>query len=141
MKKINVRKEYKDFSSDKSVEVENKVFESIKNSKNEVRAQNEKITYHKSYYSLNLDDGIEFRALFQGESPEEIYEKKLANKQLYKAILKLSKKQARRIYAYYFLDMSKAQIARLEGVSKASVGESIERGLANIEKILLNFKK
>ncbi len=116
MKKINLRKEYRDFSSDKNVDVEVSVFESIENSKNEVRAQDSKIIYHKSYYSLDLDDGIELRALFHCESPEDVYERKQRNIALHKAVLKLSKKQARRIYARYFLELKVKDIVKSEGV-------------------------
>ena len=56
--------------------------------------------------------------------------------QLHAAIASLPDKQAKRIYAYYFLGMSKSAIARTEGVSKAVVGDAIDRGLKNMEKFL-----
>ncbi len=55
------------------------------------------------------------------------------------AIASLPDKQAKRIYAHFFLGMSKTAIARAEGVSKVSVSESIERGLCTIEKFLKKF--
>jgi RNA polymerase sigma-70 factor (ECF subfamily) len=74
-------------------------------------------------------------------SPEEIYERKLSKKELYAAFNSLPEKQAKRIYAYFFLGMSKAEIARIEGVSKPAVAHSIEQGLKSIEKFLKSFFK
>jgi RNA polymerase sigma-70 factor (ECF subfamily) len=51
----------------------------------------------------------------------------------------LPDKQAKRIYAYFFLGMSKAAIAKAEGVRESTIWESIERGLRNIEKFLKNL--
>ena len=69
-------------------------------------------------------------------SPCEIYERKVTVEQLHAAITALPDKQARRIYAYYFLGMSKAEIARAEGVAVNAVKDAISRGLKNLEKIL-----
>lgn len=55
-----------------------------------------------------------------------------------KAINSMPEKQAKRIYAHFFLGMSKAEIARIEGVSKSAVTHSIEQGLKSIEKFLKN---
>jgi RNA polymerase sigma-70 factor (ECF subfamily) len=71
-------------------------------------------------------------------SPEEIYERKMSKQELYAAINSMPEKQAKRIYAHFFLDMSKAEIARIEGVSKSAVTHSIEQGLKSIEKFLKN---
>lgn len=79
-------------------------------------------------------DGIEHDILFISLSLEEIYERKITREQLHAAIATLSDKQAKRIYAYFFLDMSKTKIAQAEGVSKESVGESIRRGLLKIKR-------
>mgnify|MGYP000435325636 CR=1 FL=1 len=49
--------------------------------------------------------------------------------QLHAAIAALPDKQAKRIYAYYFLGLTESAIAKSEGVSVASVSESIQRGL------------
>jgi RNA polymerase sigma-70 factor (ECF subfamily) len=94
---------------------------------------------YKATYSLDREDGIERDILFVSLSPHELYERKLTQEQLYSAIASLPDKQAKRIYAHFFLGMSKAAIARSEGVSKVSVSESIERGLCAIEKFLKKF--
>ena len=94
---------------------------------------------YKATYSLDRGDGIERDILFVSLSPHELYERKLTQEQLHAAIASLPDKQAKRIYAHFFLGMSKSAIARAEGVSKVSVAESIERGLCSIEKFLKNF--
>ena len=58
--------------------------------------------------------------------------------QLHAAIAALPDKQAKRIYAYYFLGLTESAIAKSEGVSVASVSESIQRGLRNMETFLKN---
>lgn len=94
---------------------------------------------HRAYYSLDCDDGIENSILFVAATPDELYEKKLTNQQLYAAINSLPEKQAKRIYAYYFMDMDEPTIARAEGVSQQAVHNSIQRGLRRIEKFLKEF--
>ena len=91
---------------------------------------------HKAYYSLNRGDGIEHDILFVSLSPSEIYERKVTVEQLHAAIAALPDKQAKRIYAHYFLGMSKAEIARAEGVAVNAVKDAISRGLKNIGRFL-----
>ena len=89
--------------------------------------------YHKAHYSLDRGDGIEYDALFVSMTPCELYERKVTMEQLHAAIAALPDKQAKRIYAYYFLGLTESAIAKSEGVSVASVSESIQRGLRNME--------
>ncbi len=81
---------------------------------------------------------IEHSALFRSLSPNEIYERKLIKEQLHAAIATLSDKQAKRIYAHYFLDMTKVDIAKAEGASPSIVKDAIGRGLRNLEKYKKN---
>ncbi|WP_236742118.1 RNA polymerase sigma factor [Clostridioides difficile] len=97
-----------------------------------------RIRYHKAYYSLDRGDGIEHSALFVSLSPDEIYERKLTTEQLHTAIATLPDKQAKRIYAHYFLGMSKTAIAKAKGTSASSVKDAIRRGLCSLEKYLKN---
>ena len=98
-----------------------------------------RIRYHKAYYSLDRGDGIEHSALFISLSPDEIYERKLTTEQLHTAISTLPDKQAKRIYAHFILGMTKRDIALAEGVHEKVVRVAIERGLRNLEKFLKNF--
>ena len=72
-------------------------------------------------------------------SPYEIYERKMTKQELYAAIAKLPDIQAKRIYAYYFLEMTKTEIAQAEGVSVKAVCNSIAQALKNLENELKNF--
>ena len=42
--------------------------------------------------------------------------------------------QSRRIYAYFMLGMKMVGIARIEGVSRTSVSQSIQSGLKNLKR-------
>ena len=46
----------------------------------------------------------------------------------------LPEKQRQRIYAHFFLGMSKADIAKAEGTHKSRITRSIEAGLRSLEK-------
>ena len=94
---------------------------------------------HHVYYSLDRGDGIENEVLFVASTPDELYERKLTNQQLYAAISQLPEKQAKRIHAYYFMDMDESAIARAEKVTQQAVHSSLCRGLKNLEKFLKKF--
>lgn len=94
---------------------------------------------NKAFYSLDRNDGINNEILFISLSPCEIYERKVTNAQLHAAISALPDKQAKRIYAHYFLGMNNVAIARAEKIGESAVRDSIERGLRNIEKFLKKF--
>ncbi|KJS20001.1 MAG: RNA polymerase sigma24 factor [Clostridiaceae bacterium BRH_c20a] len=139
MKKINLRDYYAFYQSDYFVEVADQIVELFKQFCRKEHADFERRRVHKAYYSLDANDGIERDIVLLVLSPEEIYERKMSNMELYAAINSLPEKQAKRIYAHFFLQMNKAEIASIEGVSKTSVTHSIEQGLKRIEKFLKNI--
>jgi len=139
MKRINLRDLYPFYNSDFFIEIADEVAELIKQLDRKEHADYERIRVHKAYYSLDAGDGIEKDVILLVLSPEEIYERKLSKQELYAAINSLPEKQAKRIYAHFFLGMSKAEIARIEGVNKCQVSRSIEKALKNIEKFLKKF--
>lgn len=118
MKRINLRDLYPFYKSDIFVEVPDEVAELFKQINRKEHADFERRRVHKAYYSLNAEDGIEKDVVLLVLSPEEIYERKLSSQELYAAINSLPDKQAKRVYAHFFLDMSKSQIARIEGVQQ-----------------------
>ena len=79
---------------------------------------------------------IQNSMLRQPDSQYEEYERKQFNERIYLAILELPEKQAKRIYAHFFLAMSMTDIAEAEGVSKMTVCESIKGGLKNLRELL-----
>lgn len=136
MSRINLRDYYPDNKSDFFIEVTVEVAELLKQFSRKDHTDYERRRVHKAYYSLDADDGIERDVVLLILSPEETYERKLSNQELYAAINSLPEKQAKRLYAYFFLDMSKAQIAKIEGVNKSRISRSIKQALKNIKVFL-----
>ena len=140
MAKINLRKYYPDYyDTDFIIEVPDEVAALMDSYEHAEAAYYLRRYRHKAYYSLDRGDGIEHDMLFISLSPCEIYERKVTVEQLHAAIIALPDKQAKRIYAHYFLGMSKSAIAKAEGVNESAVRDGIDRGLRNIEKFLKNF--
>ncbi len=136
MKKINLRDYYPFYTEDYFIEVDDKIAELLKQFELREASYQRYVRRYKAYYSLDVDNGIENSILLTVQTPDEIYERKLTREQLYKAMDNLPKKQAKRIYAHYFLGMSKSEIASAERVSESVVRESIEAGLKNMTKFL-----
>ena len=139
MKTINLKDYYGHMTTDTYIEIPDEVFNIFEEHRKAEQAYQNRIRYHKAYYSLDRGDGIEHSALFVSLSPDEIYERKLTNEQLHAAIATLPDKQAKRIYAHYFLGMSKSAIAKAEGVNKSQISRSINKALKNMEAVLKNF--
>ena len=141
MKIINLREQYPDlYKTDTYVEVADQVAAFLLECDRKEAADRRRMYYHKAFYSLDREDGIEYDALFLSVTPWEVYERKLTLAQLHAAIASLPDKQAKRINAYYFLGMSKTEIARAEGVNKSQVSRSISKALNKLEKVLKNFQ-
>lgn len=139
MKTINLRDYYPYYTMDTFIEVPDEVVAIFENfAKAESTYERKKYRY-KAHYSLDRGDGIEHDILFVSLSPDEIYERKLTSQQLHASIASLPDKQAKRIYAHYFMDISKTAIANAEGVSEKAIRISIERGLHSIEKYLKKY--
>jgi len=139
MKKINLRNVYPSIKADTWVDVDDAVAEEIHRFDKAENAYRLRTYRHQAYYSLNREDGIEHDVLFRLITPEEYYERKLTSQQLYEAMCQLSEKSSRRIYAHFFLGMSKVQIAAAEQVDERAVRTSIERGLKQMSQFLKNM--
>lgn len=87
--------------------------------------------------SLDNEPGVEAHILERVPGPEEEVMRHIQNEELYKAMRSIPRKQAERIYAYYFMDMTLDEIAAAEGVSKSAVRKSIMLGKTELKKILL----
>ena len=57
------------------------------------------------------DNGIENAILMKPQTPEMLLEEKQFQEQVYAAVMKLPEKQAKRIYARYYLGMTVNEIA------------------------------
>ena len=86
--------------------------------------------------SLDSEPGVEAHILEQVPGPEEETMRHIQNEELYKAMRSIPRKQADRIYAYYFMDMTLEEIAAADGTSVQAVYYSIQAGKKNLKKIL-----
>lgn len=136
MKIINLRKYYPQYQSDYLIEVADEIAFCIEDLERREHAYQIRRYRYKAYYSLDRCDGIEKDILFVSLSPHEIFERILTRQELHAAISHLPDKQAKRIYAHFFLGMSKRDIAKAEGVSEEATYQAIQRGFRNIEIFL-----
>ena len=140
MTEINLREHYPEiYKTDTIITVPDEVAALMREYDRKEAAYRRRTYYHHAQYSLDHGDGIEYEAVFLSVSPEEIYERKVTMEQLHAAIASLPDKQAKRIYARYFLNLDAEAIARSEGISVTAVNNSLQRGLRNMEKFLKNF--
>ena len=135
MKKVNLRDLYPDvYKSDHFVEVTEDVLETIRDSERAEAAYDRRMYRYKAHYSLDCDNGIENAILMKPQTPEMLLEEKQLREQLYIAVMALPEKQAKRIYARYYLGMTVNEIAEVEGVDPSRVRDSIRRGLKQLGK-------
>lgn len=139
MPKINLRDLYPDFyNADCIIDVPDEVLAVFVEHERREAAYRRRMYYHKAHYSLDREDGIENSIQFVSLSPDEIYTRKLTTQQLHAAIAALPEKQSKRVYAHYILGVSKAEIAKAEGVDVRNIRKAIEKALAHMEKFLKN---
>ena len=135
MKKVNLRDLYPDvYKNDHFVEVTEDVLETIQSAERAEAAYDRRMYRYKAHYSLDCDNGIENAVLLKPQTPEMVLEEKQFQEQVYAAVMKLPEKQAKRIYARYYLGMTVNEIAEVEGVDPSRVRDSIRRGLKQLEK-------
>ena len=106
----------------------------IRAAKRAEAAYDRRMYRYKAYYSLDCDNGIENAILMKPQTPEMLLEEKQFQEQVYAAVMKLPEKQAKRIYARYYLGMTVNEIAEVEGVDPSRVRDSIRRGLKQLVK-------
>ena len=135
MKKVNLRDLYPDvYKNDHFVEVTEDVLETIQAAERAEAAYDRRVYRYKAHYSLDCDNGIENAILMKPQTPEMLLEEKQFQEQVYAAVMKLPEKQAKRIYARYYLGMKVNEIAEVEGVDPSRVRDSIRRGLKQLVK-------
>ena len=134
MKKINLREYYPLYTQDTIVEVPDEVADLLREYKLAEAAYFLRTYRHKAYFSLDYDVNVERDVLNAQPSILEVLEQRYMTELLYKGLASLSEKQRQRIYAHYFLGMSKTESARAERSSVNSVKDSIRRGLRSLEK-------
>lgn len=135
MKEINLRDYYPFYTQDVIVEVPDEVALLLREYVLLEEAYRIRTYRYNAFYSLEGNEGIEREALDHSFTPEEILEQRQMSELIFRGLCALSEKQRQRIYAHFFLGMSKADIARAEGSSVNSVKDSIRRGLRSLKKI------
>ena len=108
------------YKTDVFVDVAEEVLAAIRGQEQDDAAYERRKFRHKAHYSLNRGDGIENNALNRPLTPEEILEQKQLREEVYAALMQLTAIQARRIYARFYLGMTVAEIARIEGADPVS---------------------
>lgn len=136
---INLRDYYPFYQHDEFVEVSDTLaIQFLQWERDENNLHRKKRRYHATY-SLDYVEGFEQNILPLSDFLHEQYEKKLTQDQLRAVLLRLPNIQAKRIYAHYILGLSKAEIARIEGVSDVAVWKSIAKGLKRLEIFLRDY--
>lgn len=136
MKEINLRQLYPDiYKTDTLVEVTEDVQEVFLADQRAEAAYERQMYRYKAYYSLDHDNGIENAVINRPLTPEEILEDKQRREQIYAAVMALPDKQAKRIYARFYLGMTPTEIAKAERVDVSRVRDSIRRGLKYLAKL------
>lgn len=137
MKEINLRDYYPFYKKDTFAEVPEEIALLLREYELLEAAYRIRTYRYRAFYSLDYAGGIErdIAALDQ-KNPCDLVEQLYDREQLYKGLASLPEKQRNRIYAYYFLGMSKSAIAREKKVNESNVRQSIEHGLRNLEKFL-----
>ena len=134
MKKVNLRDLYPDvYKNDHFVEVTEDVLETIRAAERADAAYDRRMYRYKAHYSLDCDNGIENAILMKPQTPEMLLEENQLGA-AHAAVMALPEKQAKRIYARYYLGMRVSEIAAVEGVDPSRVRDSIRRGLKQLAK-------
>ena len=134
MQKINLRDLYPDmYKTDTFLEVTDEVQAVFLADKRAEARYLRQMYNYKAHYSLDCDNEIGKAIVQHLPTPEEILEDQQLRDQLYAAAMELLDKQAKWIYARFYLGMTVKEIAQAESVDHSWVYKSIKRGLKRLE--------
>ena len=137
MQKINLRDLYPDaYKTDVFVDVAEEVLTAIRDQQQDDAAYERRKFRHKAHYSLDYGNGIEKAILSHTPTPGDLLEEKQQRERLYDAVMSLPEKQAKRVYARFYLGMTVMEIAAAEKVDASCVRRSIRNGLNHLAKKL-----
>ena len=139
MTTINLRELYPWYTEDTFIEVSDEVAAFLEEDKRLQINYAQYIRDNRAFYSLDAGDGIEAEALNLPEQPDEALERMELERLLKEGLAQLTETQRRRLLASVLDKMTAVEIAAAESVSKASVGESINRAIVQLEKNLRDF--
>lgn len=144
---INLKRYYYPLvKMDVFVEVPDEIADALLHLRREENNRTSKIWYHKAYFSLDCEDGIENCAIGWAQpSPEDDMIQaedeaahELLLEHLQEAIGQLTPTQARRLHMRYMLEMKYREIAAIEGISTTQASDSVR---AAVIKLRNYFKK
>lgn len=140
MQKINLRELYPAvYKTDTYLEVTDEVQAVFLADKRAEALYMRQMYNYKAQYSLDCDNGIEKAVVQTPPTPEEILENKQLRHQLYTAVIELPDKQAKWIYARFYLGMTVKEIAQAESIDPSWIYKSIKQGLKRLSKKLKKF--
>ena len=140
MQKINLRELYPDvYKTDTFLDVTDEVQAVLLADKRAEALYLRQMYNYKAQYSLDCDNGIEKAIVQRPPTPEEILENQQLRDQLYAAVMELPDKQAKWIYARFYLGMTVKEIAQAESIDPSWVYKSLKRGLKHLAKKLRKF--
>ncbi len=139
MTTINLKDHYPWYTEDTFLEVPDEIAAFLEEDRRLQINYAQYIRDNKAFYSLDAGDGIEADALIKPERPDEALERMELEQTMRDALAQLTETQRRRVLASVLDKMTAVEIAAAEGISKASVGESINRAIIRLEKILKEF--
>lgn len=144
---INLKRYYYPLvKTDVFVEVPNEIADALLHLRREENNRKSKMFYHKAYFSLDCEDGIENEAIGWAQPSPEDYmiqaedeaAHELLLEHLREAIGQLTPTQARRLHMRYMLRMKYREIAEAEGISPTQASDSVRRAVKKLQKY---FKK
>lgn len=141
MATINLRDIYPCYTTDTLIGVPDEIAAVFAEDKRLQRNYAQYLRYHRAYYSLDCNDGIETASLHKPKQPDELLIQAEEKQELEKALASLSEVQRRRIVAYFIDGKRKVAIAAAEGVDEGAIRRSITRGLAKMKVYLENLDK
>ena len=135
MQKINLRELYPDvYKTDTFLDVTDEVQAVLLADKRAEALYLRQMYNYKAQYSLDCDNGIEKAIVQRPPTLEEILENQQLRDQLYAAVMELPDKQAKWIYARFYLGMTVKEIAQAESIDPSWVYKSLKRGLKHLAK-------
>jgi RNA polymerase sigma factor (sigma-70 family) len=144
---INLKRYYYPLvKTDVFVEVPDEIANALLHLRREENNRKSKMFYHKAYFSLDCEDGIENDAIGWAQPSPEDYmiqaedeaAQELLLEHLWEAIGQLTPTQARRLHMRYMLEMKYREIAEAEGISPTQASDSVRRAVKKLQKY---FKK
>ena len=138
---INLRNLYPNvYHTDEWIEVSEEIWEVFRASERAEAARTRQMYRYKAQYSLDRGDGLENCVLKKPPTPLEVLEKQEVQTEIYTALTELTPKQARRIYACYYLEMKRVEVAQAEQVCPSRISDSIQTGFRRLAKQLAELR-